>query len=298
MVDQPYSVLLKNAQSCSVLLNLGFMERGELCTAIKVPQFKDAKKGNNRSYFVKSAKATNTNTMRYHCLLFASCILFTMYALDCSAQGAKVDTTFRPHWEIGVDLLPLIDKENAPANSLFARRNYFQKNGLGRAWRLRAGVEVEKRDYIDVGRWKPDTYRTYEPYLSVGHEWQHLDKGFHWFVGVDGFGSYYRQKFKILTSPADSIREGGFAEEYKFGIAMTLGFQIRLVNNLSISSEANFSGFFRRYHTDSYAIYGEPGHKSGHSYELDKVWGIQLRPLYVINLNYSIKSIRHEIKKK
>lgn len=235
--------------------------------------------------------------MRYYFLLLAS-ILFTVAAIDCKAQNAKVDTSFHPHWEIGVDLLPLIDKENAPKNSLFARRNYFQQNGKGKAWRMRAGVEVEKREFIDVGRWTPDTYRTYEPYLSIGHEWQHISKGFRWYYGMEGFGSYYRQEFEYLTSAADSIREGGFSEELNIGISTLIGFQISIATNLFISSEANLTGFFRRHHTDSYAIYGDsPGNLSGHTYEINEVWGTQFRALYVINLIYSIKSKRHEKKK-
>jgi hypothetical protein len=231
--------------------------------------------------------------MRYYLLLFAS-ILFTATAIDCHAQNTKADTTFHPHWEIGVDLLPLIDKENAPKNSLFARRNYFQKNGIGRAWRMRAGVEVEQRDFIDVGRWTPDTYRTYEPYLSIGHEWQHISKGFRWYYGMEGFGSYYRQKFEYLNFPDISFREGGFNQEYRIGVAGLIGFQLKLANDIFIASESNLSAYYRRYDFESDQL---PVGTGGHSEEQEKVFAIGFHPLFVINLIYSIKSKRHENKK-
>jgi hypothetical protein len=223
-------------------------------------------------------------------------IFFIALSIDCIAQANGLDSTaFHPHWEIGVDLLPLIDKENAPANSLFARRNYFQKNGKGRAWRLRAGLEVEKRDFKDVSRPIPDTYRTYGPQISIGHEWQRLSKGFRWFFGVDGFGSYQRQNFEYLNFPTLSFREGGLQEEHKIGIAATIGFQVKLIEKLHLSSETNLSGFYRRSHFVSDQL---PVGTGGHSEELEEVGTVRFRPLYVINLIYSIKSIRHENKKK
>lgn len=232
--------------------------------------------------------------MRYHSLLPIICLLLTAVAIDCTAQSAQqVDTTFRPHSEIGVDLLPLIDKENVPKNSLFVRRNYFQKHGLGRAWRMRAGVEVEIRDFQDVGRWVPDTYRTYAPYLSVGHEWQHIGRGFRWYVATEGFGSYYRQKFKYLNLPTPDL-EGGYINSHIIGIMGAMGFQIKLSSSVWVASEANLSGYYSKYKFQSDRL---PVGTGGHSEELEKIFALKFRPLYVINIIYSIKAKHHENKK-
>ena len=235
--------------------------------------------------------------MRYYCLLLATCILFTMSALECTAQRAKVDTSFHPHWEIGVDLLPLIDKENAPANSLFARRNYYQKNGLGRAWRFRAGVEVEVRDFTDVAHWTPSTYRTYAPYLSFGHEWQHISKGFRWFAGVEGSGRYTKKDFFYLASVADSLREKIMIREWEIGATGLLGFQVRLSPNIWLSAEAALSANFWHYHFKDDAYYRDVLSTGILSEDFDDIFKLQIHPLYVINLIYSIKSTRHENKK-
>jgi hypothetical protein len=242
-------------------------------------------------------KAAKSNTMRYYLLFVAPCILLHLFAIDCKAQSIKVDTSFHPHWEIGVDLLPLIDKENAPKNSLFARRNYFQKNGLGRAWRMRAGVEVEVRDFTGVARWTPDIFRTYAPYLSIGHEWQRVSKGFRWFVGVEGSGSYVKKDFFYLASLADSLRQKVVVNEKKVGVKGILGFQVRLSSNIWLSSEAALSANFWHYHKkvdDYYRGILATGIKSE---DFDDVFSINFHPLYVINLIYSLKSIHHESKK-
>lgn len=53
-------------------------------------------------------------------------------------------------WEIGTDLLWLIDKNQVPAN-LFVRSNFTNKKNKLRAWRLRLGLAMSYRDSIDIG---------------------------------------------------------------------------------------------------------------------------------------------------
>ncbi len=234
--------------------------------------------------------------MRLIISLLAIGFTLAFFTSDCLAQTAKADTTFKPHWEIGVDLLPLIDKENVPKTTLFARRNYSLKNGAGKAWRLRAGVDTEVRDFIDVGRWTPDTYRTYAPYLSIGHEWQRTSGVFRWFAGIEAVGSYYRQNFFYLLTLSDSLRWKGFKKEFKIGMNGTLGCQVKLANNLWLSSEAALSVAYRRSHYKGDDIHID-GTLGGYSDNLEKVFVSEFRPLYVINLIYSLKSIRHANKK-
>ncbi len=236
--------------------------------------------------------------MRYYFLLLAS-ILFTVTAIDCKAQNAKVDTSFHPHWEIGVDLLPLIDKENAPKNSLFARRNYFHQNGKGRAWRMRAGAEVEVRDFSDVAHWTPSTFRTYAPYLSIGHEWQRVSNKFRWFFGIDGGVSYSRRNDFYLSTfvLTDSLREKIVVNEWRFAINGVLGFQVKISNNLSLGSEASLIASYRSYHFKNDSYYRGILATGNKSEDFDDVFNLKLNPIYVINLIYSIKSKRHENRK-
>lgn len=238
--------------------------------------------------------------MRYYLLLVAPCIMLCFFALDCKAQNTKADTTFHPHWEIGLDLLPLIDKENAPKNSLFARRNYFEKYGKGRAWRVRAGMEVEKRNYSNVAYWTPDNYNSYSPYLSFGHEWQYsIGKRFRWFVGVDGQCSYIRRNdFYISTFVlTDSLREKIVVNEWKFGLNGVIGFKLNITSALSISSEAIVSANYWHYHYKNDAYYKGILAEGILSEDFDKIFRFQFYPIYVINLTYTIKTIRHENKK-
>ena len=253
------------------------------------------------AYFItKRRKPKTSNTMRHICLLFAACIFFMVHALEGTAQTGKTDSaSFHPHWEIGVDLLPLIDKENAPKNSLFARRNYFQKNGLGRAWRLRAGMEVEVRDFSDVAHWTPSTFRTYAPYLTLGHEWQHVSKGFRWFVGIEGSGSYAGKKDFYLSAfvLSDSLRQKVAVNEWSVGVSGIIGFQVRLSSNIWLSSEAALLSNFWHYHIKVDNYYRGILATGFKSEDFDDIFSLKVQPMYVINLIYSIKSNRHENKK-
>lgn len=232
------------------------------------------------------------------CYLLPACILFIMFTLDCNAQGAaKADNTFLPHWEIGVDLLPLIDKENAPANSLFARCNYYQKGGKGRAWRLRAGVETEIRDFIDIVHWEPSTFRTYAPYVSFGHEWQHVSKGFRWFAAVDGSGSYNKGDFFYLANITDSLQEKVIIKDWTLGATGILGFQVRLFPNIWLSSEAAVAASYWHHHYKNDSYYSGVFSPGNLSEGTDKIFRFQVHPLYVIHLIYSLKKPHHENKK-
>ncbi len=238
--------------------------------------------------------------MRYYFRLFAPCIMLCFFITDCKAQNTKVDTTFHPHWEIGVDLLPLIDKETAPKNSLFARRNYFQKGGLGRAWRFRAGVDVEVRDFSDVVHWTPDKYKSYAPYISFGHEWQYgIGKKFQWLAGVDGFSSYARRNDFYLSTfvLTDSLREKIVVNEWKFGLNGVIGFKLNITPTISISSEAVVSANYWHFHYKNDAYYRGILAENIKSEDFDNIFRFQVYPIYVINLTYTIKMIHHEKKK-
>lgn len=227
------------------------------------------------------------------------CFLFALFlAIDCFAQQHQADTAaFRPYWEIGADLLPLINKENVPANSLFARRNYHLENGRGKALRLRAGVDVEVRDFSDVVHWTPSIFRTYAPFLSIGHEWQRSTKSYKWFAGIDGSVGLSRYNSFFLAAISDSLQEKVLSKEWNIGAVGLLGFQARLSPNISVSAEAALSVNYRHYTYDNDSYYGGIHSPGILSYETDKVLGAGIQPLYVINLIYSLKPSNHGVKK-
>src|SRR5690606_34787895 len=62
----------------------------------------------------------------------------------------KEDTLVRYTWEIGTDLLWLIDKNVLPATNIFIRKNLVTKNDRLTALRLRFGLDLNKMDSSQI----------------------------------------------------------------------------------------------------------------------------------------------------
>ena len=76
-------------------------------------------------------------------------------------------------WEIGTDLLWLINKNQLPPSNIFVRRNLETKKGTRHAWRLRLGADVSVLDSINVNdSFDNEINQTYL-ILQLGHEWQY-----------------------------------------------------------------------------------------------------------------------------
>ncbi|MBK7939348.1 MAG: hypothetical protein IPJ82_20695 [Lewinellaceae bacterium] len=222
------------------------------------------------------------------------CILWAMaFSSDAIAQ-AGADTLIRNHWELGVDVLSLFDKNNVPAATIFARYNYRQRLAKGRAWRFRVGVDSEMRDYSDVTRFFTDTWRGYGPYLSIGHEWQFQfrSESYQWFVGGDISGQYSSLHSFTLLSIADSTVVDTRLRDITTRVSAIAGFKYSMTKHLSVSIESAFNLTYKYMHFDQpESVFGQP--PFGISYGTDKKFITDIQPFWTINLTYQF-NIRHE----
>lgn len=93
------------------------------------------------------------------------------------AQTTKNDTiSLIPKWEVGLNLLSLFNEGNVPKASIFFRRNYAISNQKCKALRFRIGLDSEIRDGYTFEGLLTGEYKTYTPYLSIGHEWKQAFK--------------------------------------------------------------------------------------------------------------------------
>lgn len=225
---------------------------------------------------------------------WAGVLLF--FALSGTAQ-TKSDSLFRKHWEVGLDVLSLFDKNNVPAASVFFRRNYSMKNGLGEAWRFRAGVETVARDFTSNVWTTPQTHQTYMPYLSGGHEWQRQSDRFKWFAGCDLPVSYVQDdQFSLIVLADSSVGDYHF-KEINIGLHVFVGLQFQVSSSIAISIESALISNFRHWHlSDKSGHLGYP--PSGIGEENENVVTTKIQPFQVINLIYKLNSTHHEHKKR
>lgn len=221
------------------------------------------------------------------------CILWAMaFSSDAIAQ-AGADTLIRNHWELGVDVLSLFDKNNVPAATIFARYNYRQRLAKGRAWRFRVGVDTERREFDAIGKIYKDTWRGYNLYLSIGHEWQFRSERSSWFVGGDVVGQYYHLKARYLVFPSPDTYEDVRVSEMTTSILVITGWQYAITRQIAVSLESALSAsyYYRRYNGEAVLPHG------GVSWENDKIIKTNIRPFWVILLTYKFNTSHAKIKK-
>lgn len=181
--------------------------------------------------------------MRHFLMLLILCSGFNLYAQDKPKQ-----------WEIGVDLLPLLDKNNLPEKSFFVRYHLKDKN---RAWRLRGGF-----DRNPISHYYP-TLDVLEPYylkmldenpldktwyLRPGMEW-HLKTTPHsvFYVGGDIHLLYAYNKYGYDIGRKDNdfkIRQRVEYQVLKTGLAGFAGVSYFPYNWLSLSIESSLELFY------------------------------------------------------
>lgn len=221
-----------------------------------------------------------------------------MFLMAFSLQAQSKNTTKRDSfpsakWEIGLDVLSLFEKNNVPAASIFFRRNYAQSAFRGKAWRFQVGMDTEVRNYDSNARFFPDTWRSYGPYLGVGHEWQFHQKRFTWFSGVDLTTSYQISDTYQILSATDSTVVDAHLEKLNIGLNALLGAQWALTKNLKVALESSFYLRYESYFLDSPSgKYNIPQETWGQTMITDKKFTTSLQPFWTVRFIYQIP--KHE----
>lgn len=220
-------------------------------------------------------------------------LFFSIELLQAQTLNDRDDNTQhvipKKSWEVGTDLLWLIDKNNLPANNLLLRRNYTTENGIRHAWRLRIGVDVSSKDSVNIN--DPVDNQLNETYLLIrmGHEWQYLveEKALLYFGGDLQF-IYDRTDEKRLL--AGNHSESLYQETlsiYIPSISVLIGARYHIKPWLSISMESTFEAAYRirrnPFKTTSVEF---PDSEGDHGFEDSETVQLSLFPISNINLTF------------
>jgi hypothetical protein len=222
-------------------------------------------------------------------------VLTFLLALHWQAQAQLSTTdgslTFpRMRWDVGTDLLWLINKNTLPATLVFVRYNVQPKNHLPGAIRLRLGLDWSTSDSAKfVGVYHSDRVKKFTPFLRVGYEWQ-VQKGRHqFFYGADWHFAYsgYRFEGTILDPNYGEIPSYYITKSWETGPVGFAGIKFFLSSHLTFSMETSYTTF-HRWATKEQLTYFELAKSTPPSRVEVKVneWKGKFNPLYVFNISY------------
>ncbi len=169
---------------------------------------------------------------------------------------ANAQTSSEPHnkdtistWEIGIDLLWLIDKNQVPATSIFGRYSYNYKSNKSNAIRFRLGLNNRpKYDSIQIDEPRPSTRITGNTYIQFGYEWQNqISSGTTVFWGADLYVNYLREEFETLIYPSNvSIALlQGYYKTWNVGAMGFIGIKYSPKNWIAFSLESSIRVNYR-----------------------------------------------------
>ena len=215
-----------------------------------------------------------------HLLLF--CLLIV--ALIASAQQRPVtDLTSQPKWEVGTDLLGLIDKNTLPKYSLLIRRQMGQHGAI----RLRGGYQKDPT-YLSWRQANNNTsslirigYEYQKPLSSLAGSTKSLIYG-----GIDVFSRYEKDYVEdyVTPYPAPYVGTGTaiLSTTREKGGAIFIGFKYFLTHYLSLSVESSFQISQVRYSQRETAFLRQ------YDYVIDFLprSDIQFLPINTVNLSF------------
>lgn len=229
-------------------------------------------------------------------------IIVTVSVFTAKAQSSLPDTAYysRQKWEIGTDLLWLINKNTIPASNIFIRRNVtYGENKLG-AFRLRLGFNYNSKDFAEVntiGQEFPDYTIDYTVYSRVGYERQKPMGKFQLFYGADVQMQYVRhkdEKTKYIGTQPDAYPETTLIRQNTFepGLIGFIGIKYFLSPHFAVSSEINTGLYFQhfKYYLITYDnnLGYDPDDITSFGYSQYRInsWKVNFQPLSVLNFSY------------
>lgn len=217
--------------------------------------------------------------------LLALLMFFCLSQPPAEAQEIKKDSITRYKWEVGTDLLWLIDKNSAPRNSVFIRRNFTTKNGKLRAWRLRVSGKLYL-DKSDDGATAFDSLeiQDYAMFIRTGYEWQKQYGKFQLNYGIDAHFSWEKTKaegarqVEINGMPV-TVLTSYYSQTWQSGLVPFVGAKYFITPRWGLSAEANITAYYQHYNWLSRSG-GGFGRKDLKSFNLS------FNPFYVLQLSY------------
>ncbi|HZV71697.1 MAG TPA: hypothetical protein VFG10_19235 [Saprospiraceae bacterium] len=219
---------------------------------------------------------------------------FTFLTFFSSAQPessfSQKKTDSNSKWEIGLDLLPLIDSSLSLQNTILIRKLVNEKSKI----RVRLGIYSKQTN--NRPNEFPETDLIFgniiKGYLSVGYE-KYISLGkVSVYFGGEAFGLYDRNIIKrerdtrTSSNPPEIFKTIDFTQKYTTGINGITGLNVQIINNFFISTEAILQvaykwekHYFEQFETEQY---------------IRTVWGgrtikryiIDVQPISAIHLIY------------
>ena len=224
-------------------------------------------------------------TRVYKNSLVIALVLLSIIAFG-QANEKKSQSDSTNQWEIGLDLLWLIDKNQVPAKSIFIRRNFVDAAGKHKAWRLRIGVDNSYYDSTQTDGILPHDIDVNSILIRPGFEWQKkLSSKYTFFYGSDVHLFYWQEKFKkIYTIVPEPMLFTGTYKTWEVGLVGFLGFKYFPNKWFSISSESSLNLIYRLRRDESNTGSAAYPASSGHSNLSVDELKINVFPISVINL--------------
>jgi hypothetical protein len=202
------------------------------------------------------------------------------------SQQRKTETPKieRHKWDVGLDLLWLIDKNVVPP-SLFLRLNTEKKGQLA-AYRFRIGGDYTERLNVVDSLSTTMLQTNLNTFLCVGKEWQKQWEQFQLFYGTDIFLNF---GYAIVENARD---EKGYFPRIRttsLGVSPLIGMRYFVHSNISFSTEAHFNFYYREEYRRVVDRNNPQPSPEGHTYSIVnrfQHFKMDINPIYTLNLTY------------
>jgi len=160
--------------------------------------------------------------------------VFLVFGQILYAQQDSTQSKAPPKWEIGVDLLSLIDKNSLPNFSILIRKHNFYANDKTTAWRFRIGIDWAEHSPLS------NFFSDMTILTRLGYEWHKvLSKNTHLYYGTD---FHFLHKKRIVSQ--GSLYVISDLDNWEIGAIAVIGGRYFINKNLSLSIEGNLDAVF------------------------------------------------------
>jgi len=231
-------------------------------------------------------------------LLFFNLAFFsysqTSYKSGRTASGK--DSLARYRFEVGTDLLWLIDKNSLPGYCLQLKINNRSKKHPG-AFRFKVGMNLETKDSSLLVEDPSLYYRTSDEtfYFRPGYQLNYMFGRVKLYWGVDLhflYSSHYIDRYSHFELFADNNYYQAFftykVSALQYGIVGLVGATYYLTPKISVSLESNISMLYKRIKSEAYYHYNEfPNYKNFTEKKDNNILNIKSLPISTINLTFN-----------
>jgi hypothetical protein len=219
-------------------------------------------------------------------LLALILLTFTTYG---QTKNKKTERDTTKQWEIGLDLLWLIDKNQIPATNIQIKKYIKQNLTL----RSRVGIQYDQGDSTQsTFPGPPNTNNSVALFLRSGFEYQQMitDK-ITFYYGID-FGIWYENNTTHTTLYIpDFLSYGRYEKTHKMWqleLLPFVGIRYDITKNLNISIESSLNIFYQnsKYSSTGTSLPNYPDFLVFPSEQESNKFGVKLLPFQYINLNY------------